>query len=224
MPNSTSSAVPPIHVWMPNHPQATIARSMAGTFAPRVPKLARQQDGERDAVLRAGVRVEAHRDEHDRVAEQDGDHRLPPVHPRLDQPAGERVGRDDDAHPDPQRRDVPGRPGALAIVVGARSLFQSGLAETSSSSSTKSRFSVLECSLTLVSMYESAAPGAARLLNYSSTNLTVTRALIFIFPGASVPSHEESAAVSTVEKAFEEAFEEKFCKAEARVGTSSSME
>jgi hypothetical protein len=30
---------------MPNHPQATAARSMAGTFAPRTPKLARHNTG-----------------------------------------------------------------------------------------------------------------------------------------------------------------------------------
>src|SRR5215510_5230208 len=38
-------AQPPIHVWMPNHPQATRARSMAGTLAPRMPKAARQYTG-----------------------------------------------------------------------------------------------------------------------------------------------------------------------------------
>ena len=37
--------MPPIHVWMPNQPQATIARSSAGTFAPFVPKLARHRTG-----------------------------------------------------------------------------------------------------------------------------------------------------------------------------------
>ena len=30
---------------MPNHPQATTARSIAATFAPRTPKLARQRTG-----------------------------------------------------------------------------------------------------------------------------------------------------------------------------------
>ncbi len=30
---------------MPNHPHATIARSIAGTFAPRTPKLARHRTG-----------------------------------------------------------------------------------------------------------------------------------------------------------------------------------
>ena len=43
--SSVSSASPPIHVWMPNHPHATIARSVAGTLAPLTPKLARHSTG-----------------------------------------------------------------------------------------------------------------------------------------------------------------------------------
>src|SRR3954447_21815546 len=43
--NNASSASAPIHVWIPNHPQATIARRIAATFAPRTPKLARQRTG-----------------------------------------------------------------------------------------------------------------------------------------------------------------------------------
>jgi hypothetical protein len=42
---TTASAVPPIHVWMPNQPQATTARRTAGTFAPRVPNEARAKTG-----------------------------------------------------------------------------------------------------------------------------------------------------------------------------------
>ena len=38
-------ASPPMKVWMPNQPQATIARRMAGTFAPTVPKLLRASTG-----------------------------------------------------------------------------------------------------------------------------------------------------------------------------------
>src|SRR5262249_60807641 len=38
-------ASPPIHVWMPNQPHATMARSIAGTFAPFTPKLARHNTG-----------------------------------------------------------------------------------------------------------------------------------------------------------------------------------
>ena len=43
--SSVFSASPPIHVWMPNQPQATIARSIAGTLAPLTPKLARHSTG-----------------------------------------------------------------------------------------------------------------------------------------------------------------------------------
>ena len=42
---SATIARPPIHVWMPNQPHATIARSIAGTFAPLTPKLARHSTG-----------------------------------------------------------------------------------------------------------------------------------------------------------------------------------
>jgi hypothetical protein len=39
------SASPPIHAWMPNHPQATRARISAGTFDPNVPYAARAKTG-----------------------------------------------------------------------------------------------------------------------------------------------------------------------------------
>jgi hypothetical protein len=42
---SASRASPPIQVWIPNQPQATTARSIAGMLAPRTPKLARQSTG-----------------------------------------------------------------------------------------------------------------------------------------------------------------------------------
>src|ERR1700722_16972822 len=38
-------AWPPNHDWIPNHPQATSARSIAGIFAPSAPKLARTKTG-----------------------------------------------------------------------------------------------------------------------------------------------------------------------------------
>src|SRR5262245_56212141 len=41
-PSSVYRAMPPIHVWIPNQPQATKARISAGTFAPRIPNAARQ--------------------------------------------------------------------------------------------------------------------------------------------------------------------------------------
>ena len=39
------TASPPMNVWMPNHPHATMARSTAGTFAPFVPNDARASTG-----------------------------------------------------------------------------------------------------------------------------------------------------------------------------------
>ena len=42
---SVSSASAPIQVWMPNQPQATSARAIAATFAPRMPKLERTSTG-----------------------------------------------------------------------------------------------------------------------------------------------------------------------------------
>jgi len=40
---------------MPNHPQATMARSRAGTLAPRTPKGRRDEDGEGNSVLGACI-------------------------------------------------------------------------------------------------------------------------------------------------------------------------
>ena len=110
--SSVSSASPPIQVWMPNQPHATSARRIAGTLAPLHAEAGAAQHRERDAVFRAGVGVEDHRHQHDDVAEQDGQHRLPPGHALLHQPGGERVGGDDHAHADPERGDVIGGPGA----------------------------------------------------------------------------------------------------------------
>src|SRR3954470_23193823 len=42
---SVSSASAPIQVWMPNQPQATSARAIAATLAPRIPKLERTSTG-----------------------------------------------------------------------------------------------------------------------------------------------------------------------------------
>ena len=69
-----------------------------------------RENRERDAVLRAWMRVEQDREENDRVAEEDRDERLPPVHARGHQPRRQHVGRDAVRHGDPQRRVVVGRP------------------------------------------------------------------------------------------------------------------
>jgi hypothetical protein len=44
-PMTVKIAVPPIHVWMPNQPQATPARMRAGRFAPKTPNEARAKTG-----------------------------------------------------------------------------------------------------------------------------------------------------------------------------------
>jgi hypothetical protein len=49
------TASPPMKVWMPNQPQATMARRMEGMWAPWCPKAGARQHGEGDAVLGAGV-------------------------------------------------------------------------------------------------------------------------------------------------------------------------
>ena len=71
-----------------------------------------REDGERDAVFRAGMGVEEDRDEDDRVAEEDREQRLLPVHPAVHEARGQHVRRDAVRHRDPQRRVVVGRPGA----------------------------------------------------------------------------------------------------------------
>ena len=70
-------------------------------------------DRERDAVLRPGVGVEDHRHQDDRVAQEDREDRLPPVHPLGDQRRGEHVGRDAGRHRDPERGDVLRAPAPL---------------------------------------------------------------------------------------------------------------
>ena len=77
-----------------------------------------------DAILRAGVAVEEHRNQHNQVAEGDRADRLPPVHPAGDQAAGEHVGGNADRHPDPEVGDVKRAPapfmrgnrGQIAII------------------------------------------------------------------------------------------------------------
>ena len=66
----------------------------------------------RNSVLRAGMRVEQHGDQHQHVAQENGEQRLFPVHPAGNHAAGEHVGRDVHAHGDPQRRIVVRPPGA----------------------------------------------------------------------------------------------------------------
>ena len=67
---SVLMASPPIQVWMPNHPQATSARSTAATFAPSTPNDARASTGNGIPYFAPGMRVQQHRNQHDHVAEK----------------------------------------------------------------------------------------------------------------------------------------------------------
>ena len=80
------------------------------------------QNGERNSVLRAGMRVQQHGREHDQVAEEDREHRLLPVHSALNQAGGQHVGEDVDRHRNPERGEVVGAPGA-ALGAGGREVF-----------------------------------------------------------------------------------------------------
>ena len=71
------------------------------------PERGAEQHRERNAVGRARMRVEGHRDEHDEIAEENGEGGLPPIHALLDEAAGEGVSRDADRHADPEGGDVP---------------------------------------------------------------------------------------------------------------------
>ena len=64
----------------------------------------------RNAVLRAGVRVEHHRNEHDEVAEENREDGLPPIHAAADERRGEHVGRDAGRHGNPQRGETADAP------------------------------------------------------------------------------------------------------------------
>ena len=81
-----------------------------------------------NAVLRAGVRVEEHRNEHQDVAEKNGEKRLAPIHAAGDHAAGQHVGGNVDAHGDPESGVVVGAPAAarrldgreIFVIEGAR--------------------------------------------------------------------------------------------------------
>src|SRR6266516_4166029 len=87
-----------------------ILNAHAGTkYGVSFPVLCRK----RDTILGARMRIEDHGNQNNRVSEENGDHRLPPVHACFNESSGQRVGGNNDAHSDPQRCDIPGRPGSL---------------------------------------------------------------------------------------------------------------
>src|SRR6266851_452358 len=71
-----------------------------------------RKNREGDAILRTGVRVQEHGNQHQHVAEKDGEERLLPVHPAGDHAASEHVGGDVHTHGNPQGGIVVGAPGA----------------------------------------------------------------------------------------------------------------
>src|SRR6516162_3400616 len=97
-----------------------------GNIRPKDTKRSAGKNGKRDAVLRAGVRVEQHGDQHEDVAEKDGDERLAPVHAAGNHAAREHVGGDVDAHGDPQSCVVVGTPAATVGTNGGEVLVVEG--------------------------------------------------------------------------------------------------
>ena len=98
---------------MPNQPQATMARRIAGMLAPRVPKEARAKTGKEIPYFVPACALSTIGNQHDQVSEKNGEDGLPPIHAAADQARRQHVSGDANAHPDPERGDVPGGPGPL---------------------------------------------------------------------------------------------------------------
>ena len=77
-----------------------------------------RENREGNSILRSRMRVQQNRREHDRVAKQDRNKRLPPVHAGADQSRRKHVSRDAVRHADPQRGVVVGSPVALGDLDG----------------------------------------------------------------------------------------------------------
>ena len=169
-PSIAAMACPPSHDWMPNHPQATSARRSAGMFAPTGAERCAHEDREWNAVLCAGMRVEQHRDEHDQIAEKDGEDRLLPVHASGDERRRQHVGRDLHRHREPERDVVVGAPGARAQVGWARGLRCRGVSLGASSAVGTSS----EASGVGFALDESSAPCRARGTCRAATVLSTT--------------------------------------------------
>src|SRR2546429_8941792 len=71
-----------------------------------------REHGEGNAVARAGVRIQGDAQQHDDIAQHARPDGCLPGPSLVDQARGQRVSRDADRHPDPQRCDVPPVPGA----------------------------------------------------------------------------------------------------------------
>ena len=79
-------------------------------------------DGKRDAIMRAGVGIEDHGNEHNKIAQENCEDSLPPVHAaalRIHEGRSEHVSRNTCGHRDPQRGKAAGAP--LSSARGDRS-------------------------------------------------------------------------------------------------------
>src|SRR3990172_1773406 len=80
------------------------------------------ENGKGHPIFCAGVGVKNHRNQDYGITQQNRDHCLPPVHASLDEASGQCVGGYNDAHPKPERRDIPGRPRSLLGCGGSEIL------------------------------------------------------------------------------------------------------
>ena len=99
-------AWPPIQVWIPNHPQATSARKTAGTLAPRTPNDARTRTGNGIPYFAPACALSSIGTSTIRLPSRMVADGLPPAHSSGDQAGCEHIGRDANAHRDPQRSVV----------------------------------------------------------------------------------------------------------------------
>ena len=111
-------ASPPIQVWMPEPAAGDERAHKRGYMRPANAKCRTRKRRERNAVLGAGVAVNGERQQHQRIAEENRQQALPPVHPAFDHTCSQHIGRNAHAHPDPQRRNMPEIRGAVCRVDG----------------------------------------------------------------------------------------------------------
>ncbi len=98
-----------------SEPPASHQRSKQGRHVrPAKTERGTQQDRERNPVPRSSVSVEEHRNQRDGIPDEDRCQGHRPGEPGLDQGSGQHVGRNADAHADPERGKVPTVPRALA--------------------------------------------------------------------------------------------------------------
>ena len=93
-----------------SHERAQNRRNVCAQHAERRTR----KHGEGNSVLRTGVRIEQHGNQHQHVAEENGEQRLLPIHSSGDHGAREHVRGNVDAHRNPQSSVVVRAPGAAS--------------------------------------------------------------------------------------------------------------